>query len=221
MALFGSSSDYGIIRRAFIFVTGLPGSGKTTLVSTLKGGFGDTSKVYLESVSGNVFLPSSAKIGETNFSDSQEWFLDQYEKVLMSDPGMGPVLVDQDPRAVVLVYSRTFLSLGLITSSQYERHLMRCEEMWRRISVRPFTRLFVLLTAPEAILKNRILKRNHQQSLLAQIWEPLRENFDLFVSGIQSESSRSVFKYDSDSLGPADISAKFLNDCINRFGPKF
>src|SRR5262249_21707294 len=108
----------------------------------------------------------------------QEWFLRLVtEHIADANPRL-PLVLDQDPAAIVLAYSRMFYEDGLITTAQYEslfQDLLRVEEMlnrWRS------PRAVLCLDAPAEVLRKRVVQRTSESHTPPLLWfERLRMNF--------------------------------------------
>ena len=108
----------------FVAIMGPSGSGKTTVCRSLA----DTWPAYLEDVEGNPYLQKLLeRSSEFDAAGNQKWFLDRIGRFVKAAPA-GPVVLDQDPSAIVLAYSRMFFDVGKITECQYNSLL---EELLR------------------------------------------------------------------------------------------
>lgn len=148
-------------------ISGPSGVGKTTVVSALAKSY----PTFIETTRGNPHLEALLK-GEQDFNASanQEWFLQRAgEHIARADPG-SPLVIDQDPAAIVLAYARMFHEDGKMSLLQYFallEHLLNIEETlhaWKS----PRTVLF--LDAPPDVLYRRVLKRSGETGTPPPTW---------------------------------------------------
>src|SRR5882672_1437875 len=82
-------------------VCGPSGSGKTTVCRAL----GNACQVYLEDVHDNPYLQKLLDGGgDFDAAANQQWFLDRIARFIEAAQD-GPIVLDQDPAAIVLAYS--------------------------------------------------------------------------------------------------------------------
>ena len=136
-------------------VCGPSGSGKTTVCRSLA----DTWPAYLEDVEGNPYLQKLLeRSSEFDAAGNQKWFLDRIGRFVKAAPA-GPVVLDQDPSAIVLAYSRMFFDVGKITECQYNsllEELLHIEQVLLRWKV---PRTVLCLDAPAEVLQQRVVQR--------------------------------------------------------------
>src|SRR6266850_3095972 len=137
-------------------VCGPSGAGKTTIVERLK----KTYPAYVEVPEGNNELRSLLQ-GKEGFdaTRNQRWFLEQImEFVARADPN-SPLVLDQDPAAIIFAYSRMFRDQGLIRHREYRLLLKQLERIERRLKHWRTPRIIYFLDAPPIVLRARVLKR--------------------------------------------------------------
>ena len=137
-------------------VCGPCGVGKTTVVESLAG----ICPAYIETPSGNPHLKALLEGKEDfNAAANQQWFLGRIGEFVRRTNPRSPLVLDQDPAAIVLAYSRMFQEDGFITETQYSglmQTLIEVEEMLQRWR---FPRVVLFLEAPAELLHQRIVRR--------------------------------------------------------------
>jgi deoxyadenosine/deoxycytidine kinase len=140
-------------------VCGPSGAGKTTVVEAM----GLCGTVYIEVTDSNPHL--AQLLGGLEGFDAvanQEWYLARFsEFVAQSDPEL-PLIVDQDPSAIVFAYARMFQRDGLMTKQNYisiVRQLLQVEKILRRWKI---PRAMLFLDAPEEVLWKRVALRRRE-----------------------------------------------------------
>lgn len=145
-----ASYDRG--KQSIISVCGPPGSGKTSIVNALikKGKFG-----YLERYRENPYLEDIQEPSITaSFEASQRWFLQHIESYIHSC-GTRISYIDQDPTAIVLVYSQLLLDRGQISRGAYLSQLQDLLRLESNYGLKLAARPVALLDAPSDILAER------------------------------------------------------------------
>lgn len=156
-------------------ICGPSGVGKTTTTKLLASDY----PVFIETTDGNPHLDRLLK-GEANFNAmaNQEWFLRRVERhIVIADRSL-PLILDQDPAAIVLAYSRMFLDDGKISQREYGlllQRLLKIEEMvqaWRS------PRVCLFLDAPADVLYERNLRNSGKSRTPPLEWfERIRDYF--------------------------------------------
>src|ERR1017187_5395609 len=97
-------------------ICGPSGVGKTTVVTALANSY----PTFIETTKGNPHL-KGLLAGKTDFNAAanQEWFLRHIGLHISRARSRSPLILDQDPAAIVLAYSRMFLEDGKMTEGQY------------------------------------------------------------------------------------------------------
>ena len=139
-----------------IAICGPSGAGKSTLVADLS----TLYPVFSESTVGNPYLTALLE-GQGKFDAvaNQRWFLAQISAAIASADREMPLVLDQDPAAIVFVYSRMFRDEGLMSESEYAslvEMLIEVEHLmlgWRS------PRISVCLDAHQEVLRYRVISR--------------------------------------------------------------
>lgn len=150
-----------------VVVCGPSGAGKTTVVRQLA----DKYPVYVETTVGNPYLQALLE-GTDDFdaTANQQWFLDRIgEHISQASPHRSLVL-DQDPAAIVLVYSRMFFDAGSITERQYHSLLQRLMEVEDSLTRWTSPRAVLCLDAPAEVLHERVLRRSTDAKIPPVEW---------------------------------------------------
>ena len=137
-------------------ICGPSGSGKTAIVRTLLQQFNG----YVEAAEENPYLLSLLE-GKSNFNAfaNQQWFLNRIREFVHNASSRSPLILDQDPAAIVMVYSRIFREDGLIDNAGSRTlltDLLHLEEMMSRWRT---PREIFFLDAPAKVLRDRVLLR--------------------------------------------------------------
>ena len=132
-------------------IAGPSGSGKTTVARSLSREYA----TFIEDVSKNPHLEALRSGAPFDAYANQRWFLDQMGAFLRAARTDVPIVLDQDPAAIVRVYARMFHDEQRISGAQYRTlllDLLRVESMLTRRNTR---RAVVFLDAPAAVLRER------------------------------------------------------------------
>lgn len=137
-------------------ICGPSGVGKTTVVKILANSY----PVFVETTKGNPYLESLLK-GKADFdaAANQKWFLRRIGQHISRANPRSPLILDQDPAAIVLAYSRMFLEDGKMTKAQYASLLERLLKIEEKLHDWTCPRIVLFLDAPADVLRQRILKR--------------------------------------------------------------
>jgi NTP pyrophosphatase (non-canonical NTP hydrolase)/deoxyadenosine/deoxycytidine kinase len=136
---------------------GPPGSGKTSVARALVKARNGSPGVYIEQFDKNPFLGDiQARASVFNADQSQLWFLSKMEEFLAkwSDAN---VVLDQDPTAIVAVYSALLRDQGRLTRDAVVDHLSRLVKMEAQWAKSMAGRRVVLLDALAPVLAQRCL----------------------------------------------------------------
>jgi NTP pyrophosphatase (non-canonical NTP hydrolase)/thymidylate kinase len=136
---------------------GPPGSGKTSVARALIEDSSGKHAVYLEQFDENPFL-GDLQSSESAFDadQSQRWFLSKMEEFVANRSDV-KVVLDQDPTAIVAVYSGLLLDQGRLTRDAMLDHLSRLVEMEAQRAEILAGRRVVLLDAPASVLAQRCI----------------------------------------------------------------
>jgi deoxyadenosine/deoxycytidine kinase len=151
-----SQNNHSVSAFPVLTICGPSGVGKTTAIKALARNY----PVFIETTQGNPHLNRLLeRRDDFNAAANQKWFLQRISEYVAGANPRSPFIVDQDPAAIVLVYSRMFMEDGKLSEVQYTsllRQLLQIEEAlqsWKR----PRTVLF--LDAPADVLHQRVLRR--------------------------------------------------------------
>jgi deoxyadenosine/deoxycytidine kinase len=154
-AVYRANSNDGD-RALVVSVCGPSGSGKTTVVNSLSRNYSR----FVESTDGNPYLEHVDARSKANASANQQWFLSRIGEFIRCAKPERPLVLDQDPAAVVLVYSRMFRDTGLIDDDDYHRLLSDLLKVEETLSQWKTPRTTVFLDAPAKVLRERVLQRS-------------------------------------------------------------
>jgi len=137
-------------------ICGPSGVGKTTVVVALANHY----PTFIEATKGNPHL-KNLLAGKTGFNAAanQEWFLRRIGRHISRANSRTPLILDQDPAAIVLAYSRMFLEDGNMTEVQYNSLLERLLKIEEKLHDWRCPRTVLFLDAPADVLRQRILQR--------------------------------------------------------------
>jgi thymidylate kinase/NTP pyrophosphatase (non-canonical NTP hydrolase) len=164
-----------------VAICGPPGVGKTTIVQELGSELPEGS-AYLERFEENVLLDRiDDPSGGFDADGSQRWFLETMASFI--DANERPILLDQDPTAIALVYSQMLFDRTLLSSKAFEAHLARLLELEVNRAETLAGRLVILLDAPPATLAQRCQEKVGP-TLNSDLLSNLRERFMAIFSGL-------------------------------------
>lgn len=162
-------------------VCGPSGVGKTTVIKALA----NSCPVFIETTKSNPHL-NKLLAGETDFNATanQDWFLRRIGRHINRASPHSPLILDQDPAAIVLAYSQMFLEDGKITDGQYALLLDRLLKIEEKLGDWKCPRTVLFLDAPADVLRQRILQRYGKSRTPPLKWfERVRNQFvKLFTS---------------------------------------
>jgi thymidylate kinase/NTP pyrophosphatase (non-canonical NTP hydrolase) len=145
-------------RPATITIAGPPGSGKTTVASSLSNVVGAES-IYIERPANNPFLDRLDSLStQFDAGASQGWFLKTIAKFVHESVAW-PLVLDQDPTAIAVVYGGLLHDQGYLTSADYEQHLGALLTLEIDAAARLNGRVVLLLDAPPSQLASRCLQK--------------------------------------------------------------
>jgi deoxyadenosine/deoxycytidine kinase len=156
-------------------ICGPSGVGKTTVVSALAEEF----PVYLETTEGNPHLTGLLEgRGDFNAAANQEWFLARISEHISHANPNAHLILDQDPAAVVLVYSRMFFEDGKITEARYAALLRRLLEIEEKLQAWVCPRAVLCLDASADVLRKRVVQRGGEPRTPRLLWfDRIRTHF--------------------------------------------
>ena len=152
----------------------------------------------------NPQIAAAAASRTVDLKQSQDWFLSRYEAWLERRIANQSLVLDQDPRAVVLVYSKLFAARGLISAGDYEAQLTRCHTLMDSFAALAPKWCNVILTASDEVL----LRRIHQRGAPAFDDATMKEIFAGFRAlsmSLKLHSPASCIEFDSSAMAVEDI----------------
>jgi len=149
------TSQQGSTAPKLLSICGPSGSGKTTICRALKGFY----QVYIEDGQNNPHLHKLIE-GSKDFdaAANQHWFLDRMEQFIDAAHDR-QIVLDQDPAAIVLAYSRMFHEESIMTTTQCTslmEDLLRIENKLQRWKC---PRVVLCIDAPAEVLRARVVRR--------------------------------------------------------------
>lgn len=156
-------------------VCGPSGVGKSSTVA----GLAATYATFIEADAENPYLDRFLKGGDGfSAADNQRWFLQRVSRFVAGADERFPIVLDQDPAAIVLVYSRVFYEQGDINEAEYLslwRDLVAIERGLQRWKS---PRIALVLDAPVGLLYRRVLDRYGASRIPTAEWfEKIRNGF--------------------------------------------
>lgn len=195
-------------RKCLIAIAGPSGSGKTTIVRSFERDF----PTYIESTTGNPYL-SDLLAGRSQFNAyaNQRWFLDRIGEAVESADRQRCIIMDQDPAAVVDVYSGMFHDEGRINMSEMETLRLQLGEIDEQISQWADGSFVLFLDATPEILFQRAVSRAAGTSVPELSWfQKVRSRF---LEEYQETSN--VERLDTTNLSISEVWNAAL-DFVNR-----
>ena len=203
--------DRSADERTAVVVTGPPGSGKSTLVSSLiKERTTASITAYIEESQKNPFLRGGVVRNPMNAPQSQEWFLRQYDRSIREIGAERLFVVDQDPRAVVLVYSRRLAAVGSISKTNYSRQINRCRNIFASLSENFGNFYFVSLVADSVTRLYRLKMREPASCFNERFYQEVGLYFEFFLSHLRRLHQGRYIEYDTGKLAVAQIQSDLI-----------
>lgn len=163
-------------------VCGPPGSGKSTVVRELASMFG-RDRTYLECAERNPHLDRIDRpMRDGDAARSQEWFLNAVAEFIRTIDAR-PVLLDQDPTAIALVYGQLLFERGELSSRVFEHHLAALLTLEIEQVERLGGRVVVLLDAPAGTLAERC-RHGNGPDLDTNFLQMVRDRFARVFTGL-------------------------------------
>ena len=161
-------------------ICGPSGVGKSTLAKALA----KNHPTFIETTDGNPHLEALLQ-GKTDFNASanQDWFLQRVGRYISRANPRSPLILDQDPAAIVFSYSKMFLDDEKMNEDQYVLLLERLLKIEAKLQAWKCARTVLFLDAPADVLRQRVLQRYGKRHTPNIKWfERVRNNFvQLFV----------------------------------------
>jgi hypothetical protein len=137
-----------------ISLCGPPGSGKSSLAGMLAAEHPGWA-VYREDFEANPHLGDLQDVkAKFNADASQSWFLERIAAFLADEPHP-PIILDQDPTAIPLIYGQLLVEDGRLSRQALERHLSTLVRLEIDRADRLANRRVVLLDAAPEVLAPR------------------------------------------------------------------
>ena len=200
-----------------VSIVGPPGSGKTTSISLLMGfPLPTKARFYRERADRNPFLPTdSQNRGDTNWHESQLWFLHQYKNFMEDRRRSSLAFLDQDACIVTLIYNRRLLEKGLLEQDQYESQLEFAIDL-ERTHFSKGRQVFWLDADPDELAK-RVQPR---QIALPEPFSPateLQSKFSEIRQRFIEEIPGGVYPIDTTILSPDGVADRIYNTLKDEF----
>jgi deoxyadenosine/deoxycytidine kinase len=158
---------------------------------------------YVEAADDNPHLLSILK-GKPDFDAfaNQQWFLNRIREFLHNANPRRPVILDQDPAAIVMVYSRMFRDEGLIGDSGYRALFTDLLDLEKDMSRWKSPRTIFYLDAPAEVLRQRVVQRSGNAATPSLKWfTTVRSYFHELSTELPN-----VTRFSTDGITPQEIS---------------
>lgn len=142
-------------------------------------GFAPEYMTYVELVDDNPHLNALlSDKAEFNAAANQEWFLEKvYDFTVAANPSE-PLVIDQDPAAIVMTYAQMFYDQGLISDLSYTRLVEKLFQVEVRLANWHQPRTVLMLDAPAEVLFERVRARSGPERTPSVEWfENVRSYF--------------------------------------------
>jgi len=172
--------------RRVVTLLGATGSGKTTIATLLARSF----PTYVERATANPEL-HKLLAGEASFdaSHSQKWFTESVAQFIQSSQTDPLIILDQDPVAISLVYSKLFLASGHMTSDEYVKLLRLSIRIERELTRQDRRRSVVFLFADPQTLRARTVRRSMESDVGVPWYEDVHRRFEELSRVLAPEAS--------------------------------
>jgi deoxyadenosine/deoxycytidine kinase len=149
------TSEHSKSTISLLTICGPSGAGKTTVATSLSQG----CQVYVETTAGNPHL-KALLAGKKNFNAAanQEWFIDRVAQ-FVSRADDSPMVLDQDPAAVVFGYAKMFCEEGYLTCADFERLVNKLVALELQLRRWKGPRNVLFLHAPPEMRRQRVIQR--------------------------------------------------------------
>lgn len=145
-----------------VTVMGAPGAGKTTTVVRLA----DRFPSYIENARRNPFLEEGQWPRPKGALQSQYWFLTEARHAVLCAKHTQPLLIDQDPRAIVEIYAEMMTERGWLEPAQLEQLRRMLGGIEDSLGIWPDGWHAVLLDAEPDVLAHRLRERDGREPLV-------------------------------------------------------
>jgi NTP pyrophosphatase (non-canonical NTP hydrolase) len=193
-----------------VSIIGPPGAGKTSAARFLNRHLLANTEVYVEDYARNPHL-AAAKAEQPARDASQRWFMDEYRSFLgVAKPPQ--VVLDQDPSAVVLVYSGQFRDDGQLSDAAYTHHLCELVAFETELESRCEQRSLIHLFAAPAVLAERSRQKDANLPLDQEWLAKLAARFRTVY-----ESPNVLKVIDTTHLSQTEVGEIVLSSCQDYF----
>src|SRR5262249_25270470 len=129
------------------------------------------------------------------------WFLGRVSRHVQRANRHMPLILDQDPAAIMLGYSHLFLEDGMITNNDYAALSDRLQMLEERLRDWHYPRTVIFLDAPPEVLHDRCEKRWGKTKTPPLAWfKQVRDRFRHLFSLFPSASRISTGKLSVDEM---------------------
>jgi deoxyadenosine/deoxycytidine kinase len=177
---------------------GPSGVGKTTVIKVLAKKY----PAFIETTVGNPHLKGFLEERiDFNAAANQEWFLRRIGRHISRASLRSPLILDQDPAAIVLVYSRIFLEDDMMTGEQYDSLLERLLRIEHKLHGWKCPRTVLFLDAPAGVLRQRIVQRNGNSDAPPLEWfKRVRRRFTQLSASFPNAITMSTVRFSAEQV---------------------